>query len=193
MCTTRRRSFASFEAKLGNSSSTCFAMKQTIRCRHMSSHHLHPIISFEAQTDKPPPTWLWGTNQETVAVILKPKSSNHRPWFWCPNQETVIVILRLNYRQTVAINFEAKPENPRFSSPPRVWCRSHMVSPDLPIVWSLSTRLVPDHPWSSASSLLLLPRSLSLFTMSHSPPTHHEISKHVSPHRIPQYMTYAPN
>jgi hypothetical protein len=44
-----------------------------------------------------------------------------------------------------------------------------------------------DHPRSSVSSLLILPRSSSLSVMSHSPPTHHKISKHVFPHRITQY------
>jgi hypothetical protein len=57
-CATSRRSFASFEAKLGNPSPTCFATKQAVECRCVSSHRLHPLISFEAQTDKPPPTWF---------------------------------------------------------------------------------------------------------------------------------------
>jgi hypothetical protein len=51
-------------------------MKQAIGCRRVSSHHLHPLIGFEAQTDKPPPTWFLGPNQETVMVILRPKSPN---------------------------------------------------------------------------------------------------------------------
>jgi hypothetical protein len=33
-------------------------MKQAARCRRVSSHHLHPLIGFEPQTDKPPPTWF---------------------------------------------------------------------------------------------------------------------------------------
>jgi hypothetical protein len=93
-------------------------------------------------------------------------------WFWGPNY------------QTLTSRFEAKPENPRFSSPPCVWCRSHTVAPDLPIVRSPSTRLVLDYSWSSAPSLLLLPRSSSLPAMLHLPPTHHEKSKCVSPHQI---------
>jgi hypothetical protein len=70
-----------FEAKLGNPTPTCFTMKQATGCRRVSSHRLHPVIGFEAQTDKPPPTWFWGPNQETVMVILRPKSPNSRPWF----------------------------------------------------------------------------------------------------------------
>jgi hypothetical protein len=34
------------------------------------------------QTDKPPPTWFRDPNQETIAVILRPKSPNRRPWFY---------------------------------------------------------------------------------------------------------------
>jgi hypothetical protein len=108
------------------------------------------------------------------------------------NQETVAVVLRLNHWQTIATSFEAKSEKPRFSSPPRVWCGWHTVSPDLLIVQPLSTRLMTDHPQSSVPSLILLPRFSSLPTISHSPPTHYETSKHVSPHRITQYGLVQP-
>jgi hypothetical protein len=153
--------------------------KQAVGCWRVSSHHFHPLISFEAQTDKPHPTWFWCPNQEIA-------------WFSGLNQETVKIVLRPNHWQLVATGFEAKPENPRFSSPPRVWCGSHTAPPDLPIVQPPSTRLVSDHPRSSAPSLLLLPRSSSLPTMSHSPPTHHETSKHISPHWITQYRLVQP-
>jgi hypothetical protein len=77
MCTTRHYSFANFEAKLGNTSPTCFVTKQATGCRHVSSYRLHPLISFEAQIDKPPPTWFWGSNQELSR------------WFWGPNHQTI--------------------------------------------------------------------------------------------------------
>jgi hypothetical protein len=92
-----------FEAKLENPSLTRFMSKQATRCRHVSSHHLHPPIGFEAQTDKPPPTWFLGPNQETVMVILRPKSPNQRPWFWDPNQETVTLVLRPNHWQPLPL------------------------------------------------------------------------------------------
>jgi hypothetical protein len=57
-CTTRRRSSASFKTKLGNPMPTCFVTKQAAGCRCMSSHRLHPLIGFEAQIDKHPPTWF---------------------------------------------------------------------------------------------------------------------------------------
>jgi hypothetical protein len=135
---------------------TCFATKQAAWCRCVSSHRLHPLIGFEVQTDKPPPTWVWDPNQETITVILRSKSSNCQPWFWGTNQETIAVVLRPNHWQTVATGFEAKPENLWFSSPPRVRYGSHMTSNDLPIVRPLSTRLVPNHLRSSTPSFLLL-------------------------------------
>jgi hypothetical protein len=55
-------------------------------------------------------------------------------WFWGPNH------------QTVATDFDAKSGNSCFSSPPRVRCGSHTVSPDLLIVQPPSNWLVPDHP-----------------------------------------------
>jgi hypothetical protein len=86
MCAIRRLSFASFEAKLKTPSPTCFTMKQATGCQHMFSHRLHLLVSFEAQTIKPPPLsfeaqtkklsqWFWGTNHQTVAVVLM---SNHQ-------------------------------------------------------------------------------------------------------------------
>jgi hypothetical protein len=183
MCTTHRHSSASFEEKLGNPSPTCFTMKQVIESRCVSSHHLHPLISFEAQTNKPPPFgfeaqtkkwlhWFWGTNHQTIDHDFEAQTKKSLQWFW---------------GQTVATGFETKPENPCFSSPPRVRCGLHTVSLDLPIIQPLSTQLVPDHPRSSAPSLILQPRFSSLPAMSHSPPTHNETRKHISPHQITQF------
>jgi hypothetical protein len=87
MCTTHRRSFTNFEAKLGNHCPTCFVMKQAIVCRCVSPHRLHPLIGFEAQTDKPPSTWFLGPNQETVMVILRPKSQNRDLGFWAQTKK----------------------------------------------------------------------------------------------------------
>jgi hypothetical protein len=99
-CTTRRHSSASFEAKLEIPSPTCFPTKQAIRCRRVSSHHLHLLISFEAQTDKPPPTWFCDSNQKIITVILRPKSPNRSCRFWGINWKTR------------ASGFEAKPQEP---------------------------------------------------------------------------------
>jgi hypothetical protein len=41
-----------------------------------------------------------------------------------------------------------------------------------------------DQPRSSASGLLLVPRSTSLHATSHLPPAHHEISKRGSPNEL---------
>jgi hypothetical protein len=156
------------------------------------SQRFHPLIGFEAQTYKPPLTSFWGPKPRNrcgdfEAQITKPSTLvlRHKLRNHCSGFEAK----PLTNHST---NFEAKPENSCFSSAPRVRCGLHTASPDLPIVWPPSTRLVPDHPWSSALSLLLLPRSSSLFAMSHSPPTHHETSKHVSLHRITKYGLVQP-
>jgi hypothetical protein len=57
-CTVCCRSSSSFDAKLGNPTSTYFTTKQAAKCRHMSSHCFRPLIGFEAQNAKPPPTWF---------------------------------------------------------------------------------------------------------------------------------------
>jgi hypothetical protein len=67
-------------------------------------------------------------------------------------------------------------------TPPCPWCRPHTISPVLLIVWPPSIRLVLDHSRSSTPNQLLLHRSLLLPTMPHLSPTHHETSKHISPH-----------
>jgi hypothetical protein len=47
----------------------------------VSSHHLHPLIGFEVQTNKPLPLGFEAQTKKTVTVILMLKSPNHRPWF----------------------------------------------------------------------------------------------------------------
>jgi hypothetical protein len=123
---------------------------------------------FYGASDKPKPAWFWGPTQETVAVILRPKSPNWSCRFWGPNwktvatgfeakpEKTVPMVLRLNHWQTVDHGFEAQPRN-------------HWV-PDL-----------CDHLRSTTPGLLLLPWSSSLHVMPHLSPAHHETSKHDSP------------
>jgi hypothetical protein len=136
---------------------------------------------FCGATDKPSPAWFWGPNHETVAIILRHKSPNRSYQFWVPNQGTRRPWFWGSIKKPADLGFEAQPRNTRFSSP-CAWCRTHTTSPDLLIVWPLSTRPVLDHHRSSASGLLLLARSLSLPPMSHLSPTHHETSKHDSLH-----------
>jgi hypothetical protein len=81
----------------------------------------------------------------------------------------------------IDLGFETKPRNPRSLSP-CARCRPHTVSSDLSIIRPPSLRPMLDHPRFSAPSLLLLSRSSSLPSMPHLSPTHHETSKHVSPH-----------
>jgi hypothetical protein len=124
MCSIHCRSFTNFEAKLGNPSLTCFVTKQATRCRHVSSHRLHALISFEAQTDKSPCNCFWGPNQETIVLIFRPKSPNGQPWFWGPNQETVATGFEAKSGETIDHGFDAKLRN-LCSSSPCAWCRPH--------------------------------------------------------------------
>jgi hypothetical protein len=120
-------------------------------------------------------------------MVLKPKPRKCRFEFEAQITKPSTLVLRPNHWQTITTSFEARLANPCFSSPTCVWCESHTVSPDLLIIYPPSTQLVPDHSWSSAPGLLLLPWSWSLSTMSHSPPTHHETSNRISPNRITQF------
>jgi hypothetical protein len=163
-----------FWGKLGNPSPTCFQVKQAARSRCVSRTIFLPSVLWCNR--KPLPAWFWGPNQETVMVILMPKSPNRSCWFYGPNQEII------------DFGFDAKPGNPRSSSP-CAWCRLNTASPDLPIVRWPSTQLTLDHPRSSTLGLLLLPCSLSLPATSHLSPTHHETSKHNSPHKIDSSRT----
>jgi hypothetical protein len=43
---------------------------------------------FCSATFNPSSTWFWGSNQEIVTVILRPKSPNQSCQFWGPNWET---------------------------------------------------------------------------------------------------------
>jgi hypothetical protein len=115
--------------------------------------------------------------------VLRPKPGNSSEWFWGQSTRIIATGFEAKPRETIDHGFEAEPRNPRSSSP-YARCRPHTTSPNLSIVQPPSTRPVLDHPRSFTPSLLLLPRSLSLHAMPHLSPTHHEGSKHVSPHKI---------
>jgi hypothetical protein len=108
-----RRSFPNFEAKLENLSLTYFTIKQATRCRRISSHRLHSLIGFEAQTDKPPPLgfeaqtkkpsrWFWGPNHQTVDLGSEAQTKKLSQWFWGQTTDKPSPpVLRLN-RKTCA-------------------------------------------------------------------------------------------
>jgi hypothetical protein len=112
---------------------------------------LSSLRRFCGATDKLRHAWFWGSNQETITVILRPKSPNRSCRFWGPNQKTratgfevkpektVRVVLRSNHSQTIDLVFEAQSRN-TYSSSPRARCRPHIASPDLPIIQSPSIR-----------------------------------------------------
>jgi hypothetical protein len=152
------------------------------------------------------PSILWHNRQTITHLVLRPKLRNHhgdficqiiKPWYAIlrpklgnPNElfcgqttRTVATSFETKPGETVDLDFEAKPRNSRSSSP-CAWCRPHIASPELLIIQPPSTWPMLDHPWSSAPSLILLPRSSSLPAMPHLSPTHHETSKCASPHKI---------
>jgi hypothetical protein len=71
-------------------------------------------------TDKPKSAWFWGPNQETAAVILRPKSPKQSWQFWGSNRETLHhlgfeaqprnrpPVLRPNQEKIVSASFEVK-------------------------------------------------------------------------------------
>jgi hypothetical protein len=65
---------------------------------------------FCGTTDKLKPAWFWVPNQETVAVILRHKSTNRSHLFWGPNRETVTAGFEAKPLETITIDFKAKSE-----------------------------------------------------------------------------------
>jgi hypothetical protein len=68
-------------------------MKQAAGSRRVSSQHLHPLISFETQNDKPPPLgfeaqtkklswWFWNPNHQTVDLVFQPQTKKLSHWSW---------------------------------------------------------------------------------------------------------------
>jgi hypothetical protein len=98
-CTTRRRASASLQARLRNPIQTCFHAKQAARSRRVSHADLPPSVLWRnRQTEV---CLVLRPNQETIAVILMPKSPNQSCWFRDPNPKT------LHH-----LGFEAQPRNP---------------------------------------------------------------------------------
>jgi hypothetical protein len=136
-CTTRRRTSASLQARLGNSSQTCFHMKQAGRSQCVSRADL-------------PPSVLWSNRQIEANLVLRLKPRNRRggfeakitkpklpilrpkpgnpppPWFWgstkksttsfeAKPEETVSPVLRSNWRKLsplVLMPNQRKPSTP---------------------------------------------------------------------------------
>jgi hypothetical protein len=132
--------------------------------------------SYDA-TNKPKIIWFWGSNQETVAMILRHKSPNQSCQFWEPNRKICRPWFWGSTKKPVDLSFQAQPRNPSTSSPCAQY-RSHTVSSDLSIVRPPRIWPMLDYLWPSALYLILLARSSSLAVISHLSPTHHETNKH---------------
>jgi hypothetical protein len=131
-----KKSTAGFEAKPGETVTTCFEAK------------LEKIIAtgFEAKLEKTVTAGFEAKLPETVATGFEAKPlETVATGFEAKPAKTVRVILRPNHSQTVDLDFKAQPRNPRSSSP-RARCRPHTVPTDLLIARPLSTRPVRPSP-----------------------------------------------
>jgi hypothetical protein len=105
-CTTRRHASA---AKLGNPILTFLHVKQAARSWGMP-HTVACSRRFWGATDKPSSTYFWDAKQETVAVILRPKSLNRSCQFWGTNRETCPTGFEVKPDKTITVSFEVKSE-----------------------------------------------------------------------------------
>jgi hypothetical protein len=120
---------------------------------------------FEAKPTKPVRVVLRPNHSQTVAISFEAQT-DEKPseWFWGQTtHKPSTLVLRLN-QETRAPHLHVHGED-RTQRHPTSRSPGHWV-PDL-----------CDHPRSSTSGLLLLPRSSSLHAMPHLPPAHHETSK----------------
>jgi hypothetical protein len=115
-----------------------------------------------------PPLVLWRNRQIEVRLVLRPKPRNRRCHFEDQITKPELPVLRLRPGNPSTLVLSLNQET-------RVPC---LLVPSID-----HTRPVPDHPRSSAPSLLLLPRLSLLPVVSHLSPTHHETSKHDSLHK----------
>jgi hypothetical protein len=197
-CTTRRCASASLDVRLENPSPTCFHVKQVTksRCVLRTVFILH---RFCRATNKPKLAWFWGPNQETIAVILSPKSLKRTCRFWGPNQKTTTTVLRQNREKPSPSVLRLKQYKPfqwfwgqttdklstlvlRVNKEIRTLCllvHGTYRTQRHPTFRSPGHRLpdLCDHLWSSTPGLLLLP-----WFSSHLSSVYHETSKHDSPH-----------
>ncbi len=166
MCPTPSHPPIGFVAQPTNRSLLDFEVKTKKPSRWFwGLNHQTRAADFEAQTGKPSTTLVLRLNQEIVTTGFEAKS-----------EKTVLVLLSPNHWQTIALYFEAQPRN----QSPRARCRSYTTSPDLSIVWQLTTRPV----WLSPFICTRFPTITFLITARHAAPAHHETSKRDSSHKI---------
>jgi hypothetical protein len=120
---------------------------------------------------------FWGANQQPSShLVLRPKPINHRGDFEAQITKPYLPVLRpkLGTLSTLVLRLNLETRASRLLVHDADHTQCHLTS-------RLSGHRVPrpilDHPQSSTPSLLLLPRSSLLPTMSYLSPTHHETSK----------------
>jgi hypothetical protein len=172
-----------FEAKLEKTVATSFVAKpeKTVTAGFEVKSLETVVTGFEAKPLETVTTDFEAKRAKTVRVVLRPNHSqtvaigfaaqtDEKPseWFWGQTtHKPSTLVVRLN-QETHASRLPVHGAD-------RTWCHSTSRSPG---------HRVPDlcdHPRSSVSGVLLLPRSSSLHAMPHLPPAHHETSKRDSP------------
>jgi hypothetical protein len=85
-CPTRRHASASFQARLGNLSETCFHAKQAARSQHVSRADL-------------PPSVLWRNRQTKACLVLRPNPRNRRGDFEAQIIKPELPVLRPSWQK----------------------------------------------------------------------------------------------
>jgi hypothetical protein len=133
-------------------SSTCFQAKQAARSQRVS-HVVFILLSVLWRDRQTVATWFWGSNQETVVVILRPKSPIRSYQFWGTNRKkpeatNFVAILG----ETVELGFVAEPRNHQLVVSLCTVQTTHNV------IWPLD-RPVTEYPTCTSQSSVLCPRS----------------------------------
>jgi hypothetical protein len=141
-CTTRRCSFASFEAKLGNPSRTCFQAKQAARSRYVS-HAIFILPSVLLCNWQTIPHFVLrpksrkccsdfvGQITKSQQLVLRPKSGNLMtlvlrsnqetpwPWFWDWTKKPTLLISLCSVQTTHSVTRSLN--HPATEYPTCVW------------------------------------------------------------------------
>jgi hypothetical protein len=123
---------------------------------HHKACHRSPLPWTEKQIPRPVRRNRGEKSLQRLPLVLwarKPSTD-----FEGKSKKTVTIILRLNYWKIIDFDFEVQLKN-SWSSSLRVRYRSHTASPDIPIVWSSSTRPV----WPSSIVYIRSPNPVMIF------------------------------
>jgi hypothetical protein len=128
-CTTHRRTSANFGANWETLAWLASRRSNPLEfntCPAPFSSHW-----FCGATDKLSPGWFWGPNQESVTMILRPKSPNHscrfggpiretrRPWFWGQTKKPELLVSLSTVQTAHGVSWP--PDHPVTEYPTDAW------------------------------------------------------------------------